>query len=54
MDIAIGAAALSIITLVIGLLLAARNKQKTEERKKDAGIPPRSLAKGGNSHKPVD
>ncbi|MDD9724396.1 hypothetical protein PVV74_02895 [Roseovarius sp. SK2] len=54
MDIAIGAAALSIITLVIVLILAARNKQKTEERKKDADIPPSSLAKDGDSHKPVD
>ena len=54
MDIAIGAAALSIITLVIVLILAARNKQKTEERKTDPDIPPRSLAKDGDAHKPVD
>ncbi len=54
MDIAIGAAALSIITLVIVLILAARNKQKTEERKQDPDVPPSSLAKDGDQHKPVD
>jgi hypothetical protein len=54
MDIAIGAAALSIITLVIVLILAARNKQKTDERKKDPDVPPSSLAKDGDSHTQVD
>lgn len=54
MDIAVGAAALSIITLVIVLILAVRNKQKTEERKKDPDIAPSSLVKDGDAHKPVD
>lgn len=53
MDIAIGAAVLSIITLVIVLILAARNKQKTEKRKK-ADVPRSSLARDGDPHKPVD
>jgi len=54
MEIALGAAALSVITFAIVLILAARNKKQTEERKKDPNVPPSALAKDGDPHRPVD
>lgn len=47
-------AGLSVVTIVIVLIAAARSKQKTEERKEDAEAPKSALAADGDPHRAVD